>query len=137
MIGQRAVTAGLFLAAFMTVARAEGPPDWQAFQLDDLSAQRAESGREYLPFFDAPAMSMGLYELDLEDEDDQPAHARDEVYYIAAGTAVLRVGDEETSVRPGSIIFVRAGVPHHFEQISEDIRVLVIFAPGRNVSSDD
>ena len=60
----------------------------------------------------------------------QRAHAQDEMYYAIAGRARIRVGDEAAPVTRGSVIFVEAGVPHRFHSITEDLTLLVAFAPG-------
>ena len=41
----------------------------------------------------------------------------------------ITVGDETQPVQPGSIVFVAAHVPHQFHDISEDLKILVFFAP--------
>ena len=60
----------------------------------------------------------------------QQPHSEDEVYYVISGRASFRAGAEERSVQVGSILYVKANVEHRFHSISEDLRVLVIFAPA-------
>jgi quercetin dioxygenase-like cupin family protein len=48
------------------------------------------------------------------------------------GRARIRVGSEERAVGEGSIIFVGAGVHHHFYEIEEELMVLVFFAPAES-----
>ncbi len=43
---------------------------------------------------------------------------------------VRRHHGEVKPVRAGSILFVPAGIPHRFERIEDDLRVLVVFAPA-------
>jgi len=40
------------------------------------------------------------------------------------------VGDEERLVQPGDTIYVAAQVPHKFHTITEDLTLLVFFAPA-------
>ncbi len=47
-----------------------------------------------------------------------PPGGQDELYYIISGRAILRVKEEDQPVRPGSIIFVKANVEHHFHSIT-------------------
>ena len=101
-----------------------------AFALDPLAQQRQATGRPYLEFLRVPALSMGLYELPAGGTDPQKPHTEDEVYYVARGRAKLTVGDEERAIGPSSIIYVPAAVPHRFHSISEDLRLLVFFAPA-------
>ena len=102
-----------------------------AFELSQLVDQRRASGQRFLEFLRAPTMSAGIYELPAGDTDPQQPHTEDEVYYVIRGRATMQVGDEVRDVRPGAVIFVRAGVEHRFDSIAEDLTVLVVFAPPR------
>ena len=102
----------------------------EAFELDDLRQARAQAGRAYLEFLRVPALSMGLYELPAGGVDPQQPHTEDEVYYVARGAGQIRVGDEDRAVTPGSVVFVAAGVAHRFHSITEDLAILVFFAPA-------
>jgi mannose-6-phosphate isomerase-like protein (cupin superfamily) len=42
---------------------------------------------------------------------------------------VIQVADENRPVGPGSVVYVAAGVEHHFHTIEEELRVLVFWAP--------
>jgi quercetin dioxygenase-like cupin family protein len=42
----------------------------------------------------------------------------------------MRAGGEDHAVGEGSIIFVAAGVEHRFYEITEELMVLVFFAPA-------
>ena len=44
----------------------------------------------------------------------------------------MRAGAEDQSVGEGSIIFVAAGVEHRFYDITEELVVLVFFAPAES-----
>lgn len=100
----------------------------EVFRLDELTGRRAASGEAYLEFLRVPALSAGIYELAVGAVDHQRPHAEDEVYYVVGGRAVMRTQGKTSAVGPGSVIYVRAGVEHRFEQIEEDLRVLVFFA---------
>lgn len=100
------------------------------FQAFDLTALRQDGGsKAYREFLRRPGMSMGLYVLPVDGADTQHPHAADEVYMVLGGKANLQVGDEVREVREGSVISVDRGVEHHFVDISEDLHVLVVFAP--------
>ena len=101
----------------------------QAFDLAQLSAEQATAGRAYREFLRVPALSLGLYALPAGGVDPQQPHSEDEVYYVAAGSAKVTVGAEQHTVGPGSIVYVAAHVPHHFHDITADLRLLVFFAP--------
>ena len=101
-----------------------------AFTLPDLIAAREQSGELYLEFLHVPAMSAGVYQLAAGSEDPQEPHTEDELYYVVQGRAQIRVGNENVSVEAGSLVFVAANVQHRFHTISEDLTVLVFFAPA-------
>jgi mannose-6-phosphate isomerase-like protein (cupin superfamily) len=101
----------------------------KVFRLDDLEAQRLASDGAYLRFLREPSMSAGLYALGPGEPDPQLPHTRDELYVVVSGRASITVGDETTHVARGSVIFVPARVPHRFHHITEELRVLVVFAP--------
>jgi len=61
--------------------------------------------------------------------DAQHPHAADEVYVVLGGKAILRVEDELVEVREGSVVSVDRGRDHRFTDISEELHVLVVFAP--------
>jgi mannose-6-phosphate isomerase-like protein (cupin superfamily) len=102
----------------------------QAYELAQLINQRASSGKLYLEFLRVPSMSMGLYQLAAGADDPQSPHTEDEVYYITGGRGMIRVGDENRPVQVGSIVYVAANVPHKFHSITEDLTILVFFAPA-------
>jgi quercetin dioxygenase-like cupin family protein len=78
---------------------------------------------------------MGLYELAAGSRDPQQPHSEDEVYYVVNGKGMIRIGDEDQAVQPGSIIFVAAHAVHYFHTINEDLSILVFFAPAEYTHS--
>jgi mannose-6-phosphate isomerase-like protein (cupin superfamily) len=102
----------------------------EAFELADVSAERAASGRLYHEFIRTHDLSVGLYELPAGASDPQGPHTEDEVYHVVAGRATISVGGEARAVGPGSVVFVAADVPHRFHDITEDLVVLVFFGPA-------
>ena len=73
-------------------------------------------------------LSLGTYTLAAGSLDTQPAHSEDEVYYVLEGEGVLDVDGEKIPVMTGSMVYVTALVPHHFEDIIQDLQVLVFFS---------
>jgi mannose-6-phosphate isomerase-like protein (cupin superfamily) len=106
-----------------------------AFELGQLEKERAESGEAYLEFFRIPQMSLGVYKLEAGALDAQEPHTEDEIYYIASGRGMITVGDEDRPVQPGNIIFVGANINHRFHSITEDLLLLVFFAPAEGHGS--
>jgi quercetin dioxygenase-like cupin family protein len=101
-----------------------------AYQLGELQQQLRRGNEAYLEFLRLPALSMGLYELPAGGIDPQQPHTEDEVYYVVSGRALIRVGNEDQRVSAGSIVFVAANVEHRFHTITEDLSILVFFAPA-------
>ena len=59
--------------------------------------------------------------------DHQTFHEEDEYYFIARGSAELVIGHESFPASIGDALFVEAGQPHHFENISADFATWAIF----------
>jgi mannose-6-phosphate isomerase-like protein (cupin superfamily) len=100
------------------------------FEVTTLLKEQARSNKLYLEFLRRASLSMGVYRLPAGGVDPQSPHTEDEVYYVVNGNAQIRVGDEDRSVGPGSIVFVAAHVEHRFHSIEEDLTILVFFAPA-------
>ncbi|MFN8621828.1 MAG: cupin domain-containing protein [Chloroflexota bacterium] len=94
-----------------------------------LAAAQAASGAPYLEFLRQPSMSIGLYVLPAGATDGQSPHTEDEAYVVLAGRSRFTAGDETRAVAPGDTIFVPAGVPHRFHDITDELRLIVLFAP--------
>lgn len=101
-----------------------------AFELPHLLTARQTAHTAYLEFLRVPALSMGLYVLPAGGIDPQQPHTEDEVYYVVRGSAQIRVGGEDRPVQAGSIVYVAANVEHRFHTITEELQVLVFFAPA-------
>jgi len=101
-----------------------------AFEISQLIVEQQQVGQAYLEFLRVPALSVGLYALPAGGVDPQKPHTEDEVYYVVEGRGFIRVGDEDRPVEPGTVVFVAANVEHRFHTISEDMKILVFFAPA-------
>ena len=99
---------------------------------DEIDRERAKAGKLYREFLRIPAMSAGLYVLAAAATDPQRPHREDEMYYVIRGRARFRAEDEETEVSAGSVLFVAAEVEHRFYDITEELAVLVFFAPAES-----
>lgn len=100
-----------------------------------------------LPLAATPAWPDGVFDLQLfangdaslslfapRDEDRQTAHAQDEFYLVARGSAELHVREADGGVRvlparTGDALHVAAGVEHRFHAISADFAAWVVFFP--------
>jgi len=100
--------------------------------LSEIDQQRAQSGKLYREFLRAPAMSAGLYVLPAGGTDLQRPHHEDEIYYVVRGRARFQADNEDREVSAGRVLFVAAEVVHRFYDISEELQVLVVFAPAES-----
>jgi mannose-6-phosphate isomerase-like protein (cupin superfamily) len=98
--------------------------------LENLEQQRLKSGKSYLEFVRQPDISAGLYVLPIGGTDPQQPHSEDEIYVVLAGKARIQVGENDFPANAGDSIFVPATLEHRFHSISEELRVIVVFAPA-------
>ena len=101
-----------------------------AHERADVDARRVASGRPYHEFISVPDLSVGLYVLAPGQPDLQQPHTEDEVYYVISGRGQITVGDEVRDVQAGTTVFVAAGVPHRFHDITEELQLFVAFGPA-------
>jgi len=102
------------------------------FDIAELARKRERRGQLYFEFLRRAAMSAGVYVLPAGGTDPQKPHKEDELYYVVTGHARMKVAGEDREVKAGSVIFVAADVEHRFYDISEELVVLVFFAPAES-----
>lgn len=100
------------------------------FEIDQLLREAQASGQRYFEFLRVPDISLGVYELLAGAQDAQKPHKQDEVYYVISGKAHIEVDGERQPVQAGSAIYVAKLAKHRFLDITEDLRILVFFAPA-------
>jgi len=88
------------------------------------------SRERYQEFLRVPALSAGLYVLGVGETDPQRPHQEDEIYYVTSGRGMIRVGAEDRPLAAGSVVYVPPRVDHRFHSITEELRLLVVFAPA-------
>ena len=74
-------------------------------------------------------LSLGTYSIPAGGLDDQTPHTEDEIYMVRSGRATLVTTSGIVDVGPGSVVFVPAGELHKFTEITEDLALVVVFAP--------
>ena len=102
-----------------------------AFDMPQIEDAHRENGELYHEFLRANRLSVGLYVLQAGATDPQSPHTEDEIYYIVSGAATIDVAGETRPVSAGSVIYVDAHVEHRFHTITEELKVIVVFAPPR------
>jgi quercetin dioxygenase-like cupin family protein len=72
-------------------------------------------------------LSVGTYCIPAGGLDSQSPHTEDELYVVTAGRPRIVTPDGAAEVGPGSVIFVPAAEEHRFEDVSEDLALIVVF----------
>jgi mannose-6-phosphate isomerase-like protein (cupin superfamily) len=99
------------------------------YRVDDLDEQRRADEEPWLEFQRSASMSSGLYVLAAGAPDEQEPHTEDEVYVVVSGSATFVTPDRAVQVEPGDVLFVPAGEEHRFVDVTEELRLVVVFAP--------
>jgi mannose-6-phosphate isomerase-like protein (cupin superfamily) len=108
----------------------------EAHEIPELNPEPRDSvGHGYVDFLASQKLSVGLAIWPARANDGQRPHREDEVYYVISGRGMITVAHEQRPVKPGSLVYVAAGVEHRFHDIEEDLRVLVFWAPPHTRSA--
>jgi len=102
-----------------------------AFDMSEIVGGHGHNGQLYHEFFKASRLSVGFYVLGVGMLDPQIPHTEDEIYYIVSGAGAIEVAGEHRPVSVGSVIYVGAHVDHRFHSITEQLSIIVVFAPPR------
>jgi len=119
------------------MATTEQPPTPPGTAPPDMRHVTVAQGRSWpLPPGNLAAPVLGHGTLLVEyyaprGSDPQQPHTRDELYVVIAGSGHFVTGTENGGVRhpfgSGDVIFVPAGVVHHFEDFTDDFATWVVF----------
>lgn len=101
-----------------------------AFTLNEIIERQRASGDSWFEFLANSNLSVGVYNIaaGTNDRESHDPHDRDEVYIGVKGKGRLTADGEVFDVAENSIVFAKAGVQHHFHDVTEDLIVLVFFA---------
>jgi mannose-6-phosphate isomerase-like protein (cupin superfamily) len=94
------------------------------------TAPATGEANDWVEHFAVPALSVGTYCIPAGGVDDQTPHTEDEIYVVTSGRGRIVTPSGSAEAVPGSVIFVPAGEEHRFVDISEDLALLVVFAPA-------
>ena len=75
-------------------------------------------------------LSAGTYSIAAGGVDRQSPHTEDEIYVVTAGRATFVDDAGSVPITVGDVLFVRAGVEHRFVDITDDLALVVVFAPA-------
>src|SRR5580658_2918135 len=105
-------------------------------EIRHLAAVR-EAGKAYVECLRTRHLSAGVYRLPSGGTDHQQPHGEEEIYFVISGHARFSSGTGDASVEAGDILFVAAKEPHRFHEITEDLELLVFFAPPEGTPRGD
>ena len=94
-----------------------------------LNIRDLKTAEVYREFLRVPSLSLGLYTHEVGASVPQEPHTEDEVYFVVSGHGAIEVDGADHAVTSGSVVYVPAGVPHHFHDVTVALQVLVAFAP--------
>jgi mannose-6-phosphate isomerase-like protein (cupin superfamily) len=94
------------------------PADW-------LARLPGPDGERFVLAFEHGTLAVELYAP--RGTDPQQPHTRDEAYVVVNGSGTFVHGERRDPFAPGDFLFVAAGVPHRFEEFTDDLVVWVIF----------
>jgi mannose-6-phosphate isomerase-like protein (cupin superfamily) len=112
-----------------------------ADQVAERGAERAtehaaDGGTHWVEHLRVPAMSLGTYSIRAGATDDQTPHGEDEIYVVVSGRGAFEAGGARVDVGPGSTLFVPALEDHRFVDVTEDLTLIVVFAPAEGSVQD-
>ena len=99
----------------------------------EFAAQPSQAS--YAEHFRTADLSVGTYSIAAGSIDRQSPHTEDEVYVVTEGHATFVDDTGRTDIGPSDVLFVRAGVPHHFENVTSDLALVVVFGPAEGARS--
>lgn len=88
------------------------------------------TANDWVEHLSVPDLSVGTYCIPVDGLDDQNPHTEDEIYVVTTGRARIVTPDATAEIGPGTVIFVPAGQEHRFEEVTEDLTLLVVFGPS-------
>lgn len=92
---------------------------------DAMAALPGPGGKRFATVFEHGTLDVEIYAP--RGTDPQQPHTRDEAYVVARGTGTFWDGATRRPFAPGDFLFVAAGVPHRFEDFTDDFAVWVLF----------
>jgi mannose-6-phosphate isomerase-like protein (cupin superfamily) len=99
--------------------------DSRTWTVAGAGAALAKSEADFVTLFSQGTLEIEIYRP--VGVDRQQPHGKDELYVVIAGTGRFVHAGERTAFQPGDTLFVRAGIPHRFEDFTEDFATWVFF----------
>jgi mannose-6-phosphate isomerase-like protein (cupin superfamily) len=92
---------------------------------DALARLPGPDGERSVALFRHGTLTVKLYAP--RGHDAQTPHTLDEVYVVERGAGTFFDGTTRRAFAAGDLIFVAAGIPHRFEDFTDDLSVWVMF----------
>lgn len=93
---------------------------------DEASRKLEElGGKRFITLFEHGTLQVEYYAP--RGHDPQQPHNRDEVYVVVSGSGMFYDGTDHRPCVDGDLLFVAAGIPHRFEDFTDDFGVWVLF----------
>ena len=122
------ITETLDVLVVFAIKSPEPADDLLVYTPDQMVATKDSGSNVWNMFRTVPTMSLGLYMLpQLVGGDSSLTHAFAEINIVTAGASRFRIGGEEIDVSAGSIVYVEAGVPHDFLDLTADTDILILW----------
>ena len=99
--------------------------DSKTWTIAEAGAALAGSSADYVTLFAQGTLEIEIYRP--VGVDRQQPHKKDELYVIIAGSGTFVHGGQRSAFHEGDTLFVKAGVPHRFEDFSPDFATWVFF----------
>jgi mannose-6-phosphate isomerase-like protein (cupin superfamily) len=99
--------------------------DSKTWTIAEAGAELARSGAAFVTLFAQGTLEIEIYRP--VGVDRQTPHKKDELYVVIAGSGTFVHGAMRTPFHEGDALFVRAGVPHRFEDFTPDFATWVFF----------
>jgi mannose-6-phosphate isomerase-like protein (cupin superfamily) len=99
---------------------------WDAFKVVETIDR---SPQQFHRLLSRPGLAVGVLRVRPGGMDTQGAHDQDEVYAVVGGHGILRLGDSDHPVGPGTIILVPRGLPHRFHGNKELLTLAYVLVP--------
>jgi len=94
--------------------------------LNEIAARLpGPSGERSAPVFKHGTLGVKLYAP--RGTDPQQPHMQDELYVVAQGMGFFVHGDRRDRFGPNDVLFAPAGLPHRFEEFSDDVMIWTMF----------
>ena len=91
-----------------------------------LAALAKAGGQRYVTIFQHGTLELEYYKP--LKTDPQKPHTRDEVYFVISGSGWFVRDGARQKFGPGEVLYLPAGVPHRFEDFTDDFATWAIFA---------